>query len=69
MHRPGHKRVGPAAKIIFVLIVVMVIIFAWLSVRGLQKEPNGPPRGSQSLPAQAAQGAVQAAPPEAKPAN
>lgn len=69
MHRRGNKPVGIAAKTIFALIVMMVAVAIWLGVRGLRKEPNGPPLGSQSLPAQAAQGAVQAAPPEAQPAH
>lgn len=62
MHRRRNKAVGIAAKIIFVLIVVMAVVVIWLGVRGLQKEPHGPPRGSQSMPGQALQGAVQAAP-------
>lgn len=56
MRRRGNKPVGIAAKIIFLLIVVMVGVVIWSGVRGLQKEPNGPPRGSQSLPAQSSTG-------------
>ena len=69
MHRRGNKPVGMAAKIIFILILVMVAVIIWLGVRGLQKEPNGPPRGSQSLPGQEAQGTVQSVTPEAQPAH
>jgi flagellar basal body-associated protein FliL len=69
MRRRGNKRAGPVAIVIFVMIVVLVVSLCWLVARGFQKEPNGPPRGSQTLPAQAAQGTVATAPPEAGPAH
>jgi hypothetical protein len=66
MIRRGHKRSGPVAIVIFVMIVALVITICWLGAQGLQKAPNGPSRGSQTLPVQAAQGAVQTTPPEAQ---
>ena len=69
MRRQGNKRASPVAIVIFVMIVALVVTICWLAVRGFQKEPNGPPRGSQTLPAQAAQGTVAAAPPNATPAR
>ena len=56
MRRRGNQQAGPVAIVIFVMIVVLVVTICWLAARGFQKEPNGPPRGSQTLPAQAAQG-------------
>jgi ABC-type transporter Mla subunit MlaD len=64
MRRRGNKRAGPVAIIIFAMIVALVVTIFWLGVKSVQKEPNGPPRGSQTLPAQAAQGTVATAPPE-----
>ena len=69
MHKRGNKPAGILARIIFALIVAMVAVIIWLGVRGFQKEPQGPPPGSQSIPAQAAHGAVQAAPPETRPTH
>jgi hypothetical protein len=69
MRRRGNKRAGPAAIVIFVMIVALVVTIYWLAARGFQKEPNGPPRGSQTLPAQAAQGTVTATPPNASLAH
>ena len=69
MRRRGNKRAGPAAIVIFVMIVALVVTICGLAVRGFQQEPNGPPRGSQTLPAQAAQGAVAETPPNASPAR
>ena len=69
MRRRGNKPVGVAAMIIFLLIVVMVGVVIWSGIRGLQKEPHRPPRGSQSMPAQAAQGTAQPATPEVQPAR
>jgi len=69
MRRRGNKRAGPVAIVVFVMIVALVITICWLAARGFQKEPNGPPRGSQTLPAQAAQGTVAATSPNATPAR
>ena len=69
MRRRGNKRAGPVAIVIFVMIVALVVTICWLAARGFQKEPNGPPRGSQTLPAQAAQGAVAATPSNASPSR
>jgi ABC-type transporter Mla subunit MlaD len=69
MRRRGNKRAGPVAIAIFVMIVALVVTICGLAVRGFQKEPNGPPRGSQTLPAQAAQGTVAGTPPNAGPAR
>jgi hypothetical protein len=69
MRRRGNKPVGIAAKIIFLLIVAMVGVVIWSGIQGLQKEPHGPPRGSQSMPAQAAQGTAQPVTPEVQPAR
>ena len=69
MRRLGNKPVGIAAKIIFLLIVGMVGVVIWSGIRGLQKEPHGPPRGSRSMPAQAAQATAQPVTPEVQPAR
>ena len=69
MQRRGNKRAGPVAIIIFIMIVALVITICWLVAQSLQKDPNGPPRGSQTLPAQAAQGTVGTSPPETGPAH
>jgi len=69
MRRRGNKRAGPVAIVIFVLIVALVVTICWLAAQGFQKEPNGPPRGSQTLPAQAGQRTVAAMPPNAVPAR
>jgi hypothetical protein len=69
VQRRGNKRAGPAAIIIFIMIVALVITICWLFAQGLQKDLNGLPRGSQTLPAQAAQGTVTASPPETGPAQ
>ncbi len=69
MRRRGNKRAGPAAIVIFVMIVALVVTICGLAVRGFQKEPNGPLRGSQTLPAQAAQGTAAGTPPNASPAR
>lgn len=57
------------AIVIFVMIVALVVKICWLAACGFHKEPNGPPRGSQTLPAQAAQGTVAVAPPNTSPAR
>lgn len=62
------KPLSTLAKVIFGLIVAMSVGVAWLGFRGLQKEPHGPPRGSQTLPSQAAQGTLKTVPPETRPA-
>lgn len=67
MRRRGNKRAGPVAIVIFVMIVALVVTICWFAARGFQKEPNGPPRGSQTLPVQAAQGTVTATPRNAAP--
>jgi predicted lipid-binding transport protein (Tim44 family) len=67
MRRRGNKPVSIAAKIIFLLIVLMIGVVIWSGIRGLQKEPRGPPRGSQSMPAQAAQGTARSVTPEVQP--
>jgi hypothetical protein len=69
MRRRGNKRAGPVAIVIFVMIVALVVTICWLAARGFHKEPNRPPRGSQMLPAQAAQGTVAVAPPNVSPAH
>ncbi len=69
MRRRGNKRAGPVAIVIFVMIVALVVTICWLAARGFQKEPNGPPRGSQTLPAQAASETVSATLPNATPAR
>jgi flagellar basal body-associated protein FliL len=69
MRRRGNKRAGPVAIVIFVMIVALVAAICWLAAREFQKEPNGPPRGSETLPAQAAQGTVAATPPNIIPAR
>jgi hypothetical protein len=69
MRRRGNKRAGPMAIVIFVMIAALFVMICWLAARGFQKEPNGPPRGSQTLPAQAAQGTIAAAPPNTSPAR
>jgi ABC-type transporter Mla subunit MlaD len=69
MRRRGNKRAGPVAIVIFALIVALVITICWLAAQGFQKEPIGPPRGSQTLPAQAAQGTVAPSPVETGPAH
>jgi ABC-type transporter Mla subunit MlaD len=69
MRRRGNKRAGPVAIVIFAMIVALVVTICWLAAHGFQKEPNGPPRGSQTLPAQAAQGTVTATPPNASLAH
>jgi ABC-type transporter Mla subunit MlaD len=65
MRRRGNKRAGPVAIVIFAMIGALVVTICWLAAQGFQKEPNGPPRGSQTLPAQAAQLTVTATPPNA----
>ena len=57
------------AIVIFVMIAALFVMICWLAARGFQKEPNGPPRGSQTLPVQAAQGTLDATPPNASPAR
>jgi hypothetical protein len=69
MRRRGNKRAGPVAIVIFVMIGALVVTICWLAARGLQKEPNRPLRGSQTLPAQAAQRTVAVAPLNASPAR
>ncbi|WP_380784233.1 hypothetical protein [Sphingomonas sp. R86520] len=69
MRRRGNKRAGPVAIVIFALIVALVITICWLAAQGFQKEPNGPPRGSQTLPAQPTQGTVAPSPAETGPAH
>jgi hypothetical protein len=69
MQRRGNKPASIVAKTILVLILVMVVVIIWLGVRGFQREPNGPLRGSQSLPAQAAQGTAQPVTPEVQSAH
>jgi flagellar basal body-associated protein FliL len=64
VQRRGNKRAGPVAIIIFIMIVALVITICWLFAQSLQKDLNGLPRGSQTLPAQAAQGTVTTSPPE-----
>lgn len=65
MRRRGNKQAGPVAIVIFVIIAALVITMCWFAADALRKEPNGPPRGSQTLPTQAAQGPLATAPPEA----
>lgn len=60
----GNERPGWVAKIIFALVVVTGMLILWLGVRGFQKEPDGPPRGSQMLPGQAAEASGQSPRPE-----
>ena len=67
MRRRGNKRAGPAAIVIFMMIMALVVVIGWIGVQGLLKAPNEPPRGSQTLPAQAAQGTIGTSPPEAGP--
>lgn len=57
------------AIVIFVMIAALFVMICWLAARGFQKEPNGPPRSSQTLPAQAARGTIAAAPPNTSPAR
>nr|WP_253072693.1 hypothetical protein [Sphingomonas sp. H160509] len=57
------------AIVIFVMIVALVVTICWLAAQGFQKEPNGPPRGSRTLPAQAARRTVTSTPPNATPAR
>ncbi|NYD89166.1 hypothetical protein [Sphingomonas melonis] len=61
----GHKSPGTTAKILLGLIFVVSILTIWFAVRAFEKEPNGPPVGSQALPGQAAQRA--GARPKAQP--
>jgi hypothetical protein len=49
-----NKRPGGVAKCLFLLIILAIAAFAWIAVRGLQKEPHGPVVGSDVLPGQAA---------------
>lgn len=49
-----NKRPGGVAKCLFLLIILAIAAFAWIAVRGLQKEPHGPVVGSDFLPGQAA---------------
>jgi hypothetical protein len=51
----GNKSVGPVAKLLFGLIIMLSVGILFLAFRGFQKEPNGPVIGSQALPGQAAQ--------------
>ena len=50
----GNKRPGVVAKIIFASTVAMAAVALWLGIVGIQKEPRGPGRGDQALPARAA---------------
>ncbi len=69
MRRRGNKRAGPVAIAIFVMIAALVVTICWLAARGFHKEPNRPLRGSQTLPAQAAQRTVAVALLNASPAR
>jgi hypothetical protein len=51
----GNKRPGVTATILFALIIVATVAIIWFALRALDKESNGKPAGSQTLPAQAAQ--------------
>jgi hypothetical protein len=51
----GNKRPGVSATILFALIIVATVAIIWFALRALDKESNGKPAGSQTLPAQAAQ--------------
>lgn len=55
--RRGNKPPSALAMLLMAGIAVMVVVVAYVAILGFDKEPEGPPRGSGSTPAQAAQGA------------
>lgn len=63
----GHERPGRVAKCIFFLIVLALAAILWLGVRGLATVKEPPPRGSQTLPGQAAEASGQS--PQPAPAQ
>ncbi|RZL28518.1 MAG: hypothetical protein EOP64_04285 [Sphingomonas sp.] len=54
--RRGNKPPSAFAVLLMVGIAVMVAVIGYVAILGFSKEPNGPPRGSGSMPAQAAEG-------------
>jgi len=66
MHRRGNERPGLVAKCIFVLIGVLGLAMLAVGIIAIRNEPT-PVRGSQVLPAQAAEQAGQTPRPAPQP--
>lgn len=54
MTRRNNKKPGVVARCLLLLILLASAAFAWVALRGLQREPHGAVVGSDVLPGQAA---------------
>lgn len=56
MEKRGNQRLGPAARILYALILLLAIALVGLSIYMLSDRPSPPARGSGTMPGQAAEG-------------